>query len=99
MLPRSVAVRPCHLGWRTLLKCNKTNHVHVHAVCVCVHAGIYAYDEYMYAYILFNFAYLEHGHVEAYGQVYVCVKFLEYWFTNKRAYVCGHACMSVLLIL
>jgi hypothetical protein len=26
MLPRSVAVLPCHLGWRTLLKCNKTNH-------------------------------------------------------------------------
>jgi hypothetical protein len=24
MLPRSVAVLPCHLGWRTLLKCNKT---------------------------------------------------------------------------
>ncbi len=26
MLPKSVAVLPCHLGWRTLLKCNKTNH-------------------------------------------------------------------------
>jgi hypothetical protein len=26
MLSRSVAVLPCHLGWRTLLKCNKTNH-------------------------------------------------------------------------
>jgi hypothetical protein len=26
MLPRSVAVLPCHLGWHTLLKCNKTNH-------------------------------------------------------------------------
>ena len=26
MLPRSVAVPQCHLGWRTLLKCNKTNH-------------------------------------------------------------------------
>ncbi len=26
MLLRSVAVLPCHLGWRTLLKCNKTNH-------------------------------------------------------------------------
>ncbi len=25
-IPRSVAVLPCHLGWRTLLKCNKTNH-------------------------------------------------------------------------
>ncbi len=26
MLPKSVAVLPCHLGWPTLLKCNKTNH-------------------------------------------------------------------------
>jgi hypothetical protein len=26
MLPKSVAVLPCQLGWRTLLKCNKTNH-------------------------------------------------------------------------
>jgi hypothetical protein len=26
MLPRSIAVLPCHLGWRTLLKCDKTNH-------------------------------------------------------------------------
>ncbi len=26
MLPRSVAVLPFHLGWRSLLKCNKTNH-------------------------------------------------------------------------
>jgi hypothetical protein len=26
MLPRSVAVLQCLLGWRTLLKCNKTNH-------------------------------------------------------------------------
>jgi hypothetical protein len=30
MLPRSVAVLPCHLGWRTLLKCNKTNHAWQH---------------------------------------------------------------------
>ncbi len=35
MLPRSVAVLPCHLGWRTLLKCNKTNHACLY-VCVCV---------------------------------------------------------------
>ncbi len=26
MLPRSIAVLPCHLGWRTLLKCHKIKH-------------------------------------------------------------------------
>jgi hypothetical protein len=26
MLPKSVVVLQCYLGWRTLLKCNKTNH-------------------------------------------------------------------------
>lgn len=35
MLPKSVAVLPCHLGWRTLLKCNKTNHACLPACLMC----------------------------------------------------------------
>jgi hypothetical protein len=39
MLPRSIAVLPCHLGWGTLLKCNKTNHAcsdtDMHAIRLC----------------------------------------------------------------
>jgi hypothetical protein len=35
MLPTSVAVLQCHMGWCTLLKCNKTNHSCLCAKYVC----------------------------------------------------------------
>ena len=38
MLPRSVAVLQCHLGWLTLLKCNKNIHAFLPACqCLCEH--------------------------------------------------------------
>jgi hypothetical protein len=43
MLPRSVAVLPCHLEWRTLLKCNKTNHA-----CLCVIIPSDSLSDYLY---------------------------------------------------
>jgi hypothetical protein len=39
MLPRSVAVLPCHLGWRTLLKCN-SNHACLPACLIVALLGV-----------------------------------------------------------
>ena len=52
MLPKSVAVLPCHLGWRTLLKCNKTNDACVsiygihtcNVVNVCMYVHIFLHQ-------------------------------------------------------